>query len=188
MFLKRSVNGLVLTWLLIAVVCLLLAAQGARAADITVCRRTDVGWLSYQFDGVDFSADTFGYVALGASQIDDDTLIADALLADNGDGHVLAGEAYIAYHIGDGVWFELWGRPETKPCGEDEEGWQPGAPSIDIPLTADCSFVEIQDPNGNWHPVTVNGEPVLLHYGESLIGGDQSSDPADYQAVPTACY
>lgn len=74
-------------------------------------------------------------------------------------------------------------------CDELAARWHPGAPSIAVALTTDCAYVEIQDAYGHWSQVTSNGEAVLLHYGDALIGGpDQSTDPADYRAVPTACY
>lgn len=69
------------------------------------------------------------------------------------------------------------------------DGWKPGAPSIYIPLESDCAFIEIRDQYNHWHPVESDGERVLLHYGESLIGGPgQSTDPADYRATATACF
>lgn len=74
---------------------------------------------------------------------------------------------------------------KAPACGEV---WQPGAPSIAVTLTSDCAFVEIRDPYGHWSRVQSNGEDVLLHYGEALIGGaNQSTDPADYRAIETAC-
>jgi hypothetical protein len=79
------------------------------------------------------------------------------------------------------------GSTAAGPCPND--AWQPGAPSIYIPLESDCAFVEIQDTYGNWHRVESDGAAVLLHYGDSLIAGrSQSLDPADYRAVATACY
>jgi hypothetical protein len=181
----------IIVW--IALMALISTALGgvrsAQAGDITVCRDTSVEWPRYRFSGIDWNADTLFYVADGASAYGD-TLIADALTEDNGDGIVFAGEAFVAYYLGDGEWFTLKGTPDTAPCGGDEgNGWQPGAVSIYIPMTSDCAFVEIRDTYGHWSQVTSDGEPVLLHYGEALIGGqNQSTDPADYRAIPTACY
>lgn len=74
-------------------------------------------------------------------------------------------------------------------CADLAEQWHPGAPSIYVVMESDCAFVEIQDAYGHWSQVTSNGEPVLLHYGEALIGGhNQSTDPDDYRAVATACF
>lgn len=80
---------------------------------------------------------------------------------------------------------------ETYPqCGV--EGWQPGAPSILIepPPGADCYFVQVIDSYENWHWVESNGQRVLLHYGETLIGNSRNGqriNPDDYRAVATAC-
>ena len=160
-----------------------------QAEGITVCRDTSVGWFRYRFSGIDWTLDTLHYVADGASA-DGDTLIADALREDNGDGWVFKDEAFLAYHIGGGEYFVIKGTPDTAPCGDSgEAGWQPGAPSIYIPMTSDCAFIEIQDAYAHWSLVTSNGEPVLLHYGQALIGStSQSTDPADYRAIPTECY
>ena len=74
-------------------------------------------------------------------------------------------------------------------CDSLPDQWQPGAPSIYIPMESDCAFIEIRDPYDHWHRVDSDGEPVLLHYGQALIGGqNQSTDPADYRAVATACF
>lgn len=82
---------------------------------------------------------------------------------------------------------ELWGSSKTPLC--NNENWQPDAPSIFLPLISDCSFAEIRDEWGNYHLVESQGEPVLLHYGQALIGGYfQSDDPADYRIIPTECY
>lgn len=165
------------------------AGTPARAAAITVCRDTSVAWLRYRFSGIDWNADTFHYVALGASQ-QGNTLIADALLEDNGDGLVFAGEAFVAYYIADNKWFTLKGTPSTAPCGSDK-GWHPGASSIAVSLVSDCAYVEIQDAYGHWSRVsdTTHPDGILLHYGDSLIGGPgQSTDPDDYRAVATACF
>lgn len=69
-------------------------------------------------------------------------------------------------------------------------------PTIDIPieLTSDCAFVETKDylngtSTGHWSQVTSDGVPVLLHYGQDLIGSAaQSADPTDYRAIATPCY
>lgn len=178
----------IIVW--ISLLALLSAALGSvRAEGITVCRDTSVEWFRYRFSGIDWTLDTLHYVADGASA-DGDTLIADALREDNGDGIVFKDEALIGYHIGDGEWFILKGTPDTAPCGDaGGEGWQPGAPSIYVPIESDCAFIEIRDLYGNWHRVESDGEPVLLHYGQALIGGqNQSTDPADYRAVATACF
>lgn len=82
---------------------------------------------------------------------------------------------------------ELWGTAQTPLC--DETDWQPSAPSIFLPLTSDCSFVDIRDKWGNYHRVESDGESVLLHYGQALIGSpSQSINPADYRVIPTECY
>ena len=176
---------------------LLLVISPAKAGEISVCRDTSVEWLRYRFSGIDWTLDTLHYVADGASA-EGDTLIADALTKDNGDGWVFAGEAFVAYHIAGDEWFTIKGTPDTAPCGGDDngEGWKPGVPEITIPMTADCSWIYIKnkDPrtgewDGNWSRVEIDGEPVLLHYGESLFGGqNQSASPDDYLAVAVNCY
>lgn len=82
----------------------------------------------------------------------------------------------------------IFAASDTPFC-DQQNIWKPGAPSIPIELTTDCAWVEIRDPFGNWSQVESNAQPVLLHYGEALIGGqDQNIDPADYRAIPTECY
>lgn len=69
-------------------------------------------------------------------------------------------------------------------------------PTIDIPiqLASDCAFVETKDYlngifTGHWSQVLSHNAPVLLHYGQDLIGSiHQSANPNDYRAVETACY
>lgn len=79
---------------------------------------------------------------------------------------------------------------QSRPtCRTD--AWQPGAPSIAVQpaLHADCYFVQIVDQYGNWHWVEINGERVLLHWGDPLIGSPygQSTNTEDYRAVATPC-
>lgn len=78
---------------------------------------------------------------------------------------------------------------EAPSCDSLDNEWHPDAPSIYIPMTSDCAFIEIQDDYGNWSQVTSNGEPVLLHYGQALIGSNgQPTDPARYRVTETACF
>lgn len=91
----------------------------------------------------------------------------------------------------DGFTFSLDVDVDTTgpDCDALSAQWHPGAVSIPITLASDCAWIEINNHDGGWSRVTSDGEPVLLHYGEALIGGpNQSSDPADYRAVATACY
>ena len=68
--------------------------------------------------------------------------------------------------------------------------WQPGALEIVLAQTSDCSLVEIDNLDGGWSTVTnLQGEPILLHYGESLfVYPDGITDKDRYRAVPTECY
>lgn len=104
------------------------------------------------------------------------------------------GAEFVVYY--DGTTESIFADPDQTPACSRQSDWQPGAPSIVIPLLADCSFVEIKniDPqtgqwDGGWSRVESQGEPVLLHYGQALIGSNSESiDPADYRAIPTECY
>lgn len=108
---------------------------------------------------------------------------------------------FVSIDVDSGVILQAWdengsllaslaldGNGRYPRCGA--KGWQPGAPSIPVVLTADCSFVQIIDAYGNWHWVTSAGERVLLHYGETLTGNPlngQSTNPVDYRAITTPC-
>lgn len=84
------------------------------------------------------------------------------------------------------------GDMDVPTCTGDD--WHPDAPSIPIVLESDCAFVETRDYlngqfTGHWSRVTSNGQPVLLHYGQALIGSSgQSTKSDDYRAVETPCY
>jgi hypothetical protein len=161
----------------ITVMCLLAwTASKAAAADISLCRSTEVEWVRFELVGANALPVDSWYVAEGAGPDESGKFVLDALA----DGTVQIGipdeiEGYII----------IDGNSSTPICGE---GWQPGAPSIPIEMVTDCAYVDIQDEYGNWHRVEVDGVPVLLHYGEALIGGSQTTDPAAYRAVATACY
>ena len=97
---------------------------------------------------------------------------------------------FYEFQSDDGIGASIFATAATKApaCGTV---YQTSAPSIAVSLTTDCAYVEIQDAYGHWSRVTDAAHPdgILLHYDEALIGGqDQSTDPADYRAVPTACY
>jgi hypothetical protein len=70
------------------------------------------------------------------------------------------------------------------------------APTVDIPITlaSDCAFIETKDYlngafTGHWSTVQSDDVPVLLHYGQDLIGSvHQSANSADYRAVATPCF
>lgn len=99
-------------------------------------------------------------------------------------------QAFYQFIADDGTTYEVWADATTKApkCGANV--WHQGAPSIAVSLTSDCAYVEIQDDYGHWSRVSDAAHPdgILLHYGEALIGGpDQSTDPADYRSVATAC-
>lgn len=79
--------------------------------------------------------------------------------------------------------------PSGPSCDSLSVVWHPGAVSIYIPMTANCNKVYIIDDYGHWSQVTSNNEPVILHYGEALIGSnDQPTDPARYKTEPVECF
>lgn len=160
------------------------------AADISVCReRVDSalmerypGWqlsgseFVFTFSGINWNAETAGYTGQAMTGLEGDSV---TVLADGN-------TALWAYYDADGVYVEIVGDATAVWCGEE---WQPGAPSVPLIMTSDCAYVEIVDPHGNWHLVTSDGAPVLLHYGEALIGGrNQSVDSADYRVIATPCF
>jgi hypothetical protein len=71
---------------------------------------------------------------------------------------------------------------------------KPATTDIPIELASDCAFIETKDYlngafTGHWSQVTSDGIPILLHYGQDLIGSaHQSADPVDYRAVETSCF
>jgi hypothetical protein len=99
-----------------------------------------------------------------------------------------AGAEFVVYY--NGTTESISADPEGERCTVGPEGqWQPGAPSIEITLTSDCAWIEIDNHDGGWSRVQSDGKDVMLHYGDALIGGqDQSLDSSDYRAIPTNCY
>lgn len=166
---------------LMCVILLALAfvSNQSMAREITVCR--DPNWPQLRFMAYPvYASDTYDFSPkpqVGGQLNPDNILIADG---------VWTGDTGIAVN---GVWHYVnWNTPycDFTPVYDT---WQPDAPSIPVEMTTDCAFVEIRDEYDNWHLVTTGGEPVLLHYGEMLIGGHhQSTNPADYRAVATNCY
>jgi hypothetical protein len=162
------------------------------ADDITVCReRVDdafmerySGWqlsggeLVLTFSGVDWNAEIAGYTGSAMSGTGDSSNVT--VLADGN-------SAMWAYYDADGVYVEVVGNGETVWCGEE---WKPDAPSIPVVIESDCAHVFIRDSFDNWHLVTDANNPngIVLHYGQALIGGNQSTDPTDYRSIPAACY
>lgn len=146
----------------------------AQANDITlfVCK---LGDQHYQFS---FTGDVIGWAFNNAINYDLDTLQAQ------GDG-----VEFITYYQ-DGGSESIFGDPDAPLCISPlKEDWQPGAPSIPIPLISDCAFIDIQDAFGHWSRVQSNGKDVLLHWGENLFGSiKQSTNPSDYRAIPTECF
>jgi hypothetical protein len=98
---------------------------------------------------------------------------------------------------GDGVELVTWndgnsqgifGYPDAPRCSHNSDTWKPGAPSIPIEMYSDCGWIEINNHDGGWSRVESNGVPVLLHYGEALIGSHtQTADPANFRAIETEC-
>lgn len=188
MFLKRLINPLAAAWVIIALFSLFLAAR-ANMAEVTVCREevTEAfrdaynGWelegdeTVFTFSGIDWSADSPWWTGEAMSEVGTGNLTVLA------DGHAQFGhwdgEAYVVVE----------GNGATPICGSEYEGDAPSIPILNA--SSDCFYVEIDNGDGGWSRVESNGEPVLLHYGESLIAGrSQSLKPDDYRAVPTACY
>ncbi len=156
--------------------------------EIKVCRETMdeafleeySGWgfagteVILTFSGIDWNSESPGWTgeAISGTGVGDLTVWAD-------------GGAMFAYW--DGTTYQVTeGNAGTVNCDEVFEG---DAPSIPIPVTTDCSHIEISNGDGGWSLVESGGEPVLLHYGESLIGShNQSDDPVDYRPIPVDCY
>jgi hypothetical protein len=148
-----------------------------QAADISLCRSTEVEWVRFELVGADALPVDSWYVADGAGPDESGKWVLDALA----DGTVQIG-------IPDGAdgYIIIDGNSSTPLCGSVYEG---DAPSIAVAITTDCAFVEIDNGDGGWSRVESDGVPVLLHYGEQLIAGrNQSLEPDDYRAVATACY
>ncbi len=168
---RRIFFGLLLIGFLLTMVAT------ALAANISLCRSTEVEWVRFELVGAtELPADSW-YVADGAGLDERGRFVLDALA----DGTVQIGipDATEGYIIIDG-------NSSTPVCGSLYEG---DAPSIAVAITSDCAYVEIDNGDGGWSRVESNGEPVLLHYGEQLIAGrSQSLEPEHYRAVPTACY
>lgn len=155
--------------ILVAIVMATCTLTFAEDVTLNVCRLSDD---IFQFS---FTGRADGWWFNNSISYDLDTLIAI------GDG-----TEFVLYY--DGMTESIFAAPDTPFCSDDNDDWQPDAPSIPIPLTSDCAWVEIDNHDGGWSRVEVDGEPVLLHYGDALIGGqNQSTDPADYRAVETAC-
>lgn len=157
------------------IVCILLLLGSiliVRANDVTlsVCRDVD-GLFHFSWDG-----DVLGWWFNNASSFD----LQAKTTPDEG------AEFVVLYP--QGITESIFADPDAAPCIQDDT-WKPGAPSIPIDLTTDCAFVYVQDEYGNWSQVMSDDVPVLLHYGQLLIGSaDQSLDPTRYQAIPTECY
>lgn len=166
----------VLRWVLVALV---LGVTPTAAGNFTVCRDPD--WPQLRF------------LAYPASEI---------YQYDFSPKPQVGGGIYGKFLVADGIWtgktgvqingvwhYVDWNTQYCDFTPDEPDPWRPGAPSIPVAMTTDCAFVEIRDEYNHWHLVLSNGEPVLLHYGEMLIGGHhQSLNPADYRAVPAACY
>lgn len=118
-----------------------------------------------------------------------------------GDGSVQTGTTTLVlagsivqfwYQLEDGSWWYIdltetvAENPDAYPSCHRAGEWQPGAPSVNIPLAYDCNRLEVKDSYGNWFLVVSNGQPVELKYGEALIASPygQTLDPDDYRAVP----
>ena len=175
---ERSLIAILL--LLIFLVAVFVDRVGAESS-VSVCRDTSVEWLRFRFTSVDWGAESAGIAAYGASPEGETVVIADAFV----DGEQ-AGTATWQYWTPEGEVIVIVGDVDTPPCDAPQEG---DAPSIAVEIHSDCAHIEIDNGDGGWSRVEVNGEPVLLHYGESLIAGrNQSLDPEDYRAVEVACY
>jgi len=156
----------------IAILLSIFTVNITQSNDVTlsVCQN-DNG--SYQFS---YTGDVDGWWFNDFISADLDTLTA------TGDG-----VEFVVYY--DGTTESIFGDPDAPDCHQQDDTWQPGAPSIPVPLNSDCAFIEIQDIYGHWSQVQSNGQDVLLHYGEALIGSSgQSTDPTDYRAVETGCF
>lgn len=95
------------------------------------------------------------------------------------------GAEFVLYTT-DGTTQSIFAASDTPRCKNE---WKPDAPSIPIEMKSDCANVEIIDQWGNWHRVQSNGVDVMLQYGESLTGSNgQSTNSADYRAIPIDCY
>lgn len=168
-----------LGFICVILLALIFVASQSAAREITVCR--DPNWEQLRFMAYPvYESDTYDFSP--KPQVGGQLNPGNILIADG----VWTGDTGIAVN---GVWYYVnWNTPYCD-FSQDDDTWKPGAPSIPVEMTTDCAFVEIRDEYGNWHLVYSNGELVLLHYGEMLIGSnEQSTNPDDYRAVPTDCY
>lgn len=165
----------------LALICVILlalifTATQSAANDLTICRDPNTEWFRVLVYPVDISS-TFGFspAEVGGGFVSETVFVVDGV-----------NEGITSFHI-NGTWYHV---DTTLPyCGDSSDIWQPDAPSIPIEMTTDCAWVEIRDAYDNWHLVYSDGDLVLLHYGEALIGGrNQSTNPEDYRAVATSCY
>lgn len=67
-------------------------------------------------------------------------------------------------------------------------GWQPGAVTVNIPMTSDCAYFEIDNLDGGWSIVEDQNGVIILHYGEPfIVPAVGVTDPSRYRAVEIAC-
>lgn len=171
--------GRKLVSLLLLIVMVVSFLPVSAAVGVTVCRDGSQDALRFIFSGIDWNSDPAPWYVANGGSAQGDTFLADAMV----DGEY-AGSAAFGYWTGDDYRIVI-GNAKTRLC----QPIRGDAPSITVVLTTDCAFVEISNGDGGWSRVESDGEPVLLHYGESLIAGrSQSLEPADYRAVPTACF
>jgi hypothetical protein len=155
--------------LIFIIICSIAVNVQAHELSLSVCKQGNRYQFSIQGEKV------MGWWFNNASSYD-----LEKLTAGN------AGAELVVYTEG-GSTQSIFASVDSPHCNTDKN--LGNVPSIPIEMTTDCAYVEVQDPYGNWHKVQSNGRDVLLRYGQSLIGShEQSANPDDYRAIPTACY
>ncbi len=156
---------------------------------VTVCR--DPYWEQLRFNAYPvYETDTYDFSP--KPQVGGQLNPGNILIADG----VWTGKTGIKVNS---TWYYVdWNTPYCDYSTDNSDGWRPGAPTILMEwslITDDCAFVYIKNFtagqwDGNWSQVVLqDGTPVLLHYGQNLIGGHyQSTQTEDYYLEGTICY